>query len=343
MNSIKSVVCILCLWMNLPLYAADTQSPFHIYMVVWRGETEVDVGFREYFKNNRIPVTFTLKDMDRDSSKFPEVIAEIKRVKPDLVYAVSTPVTLGLVGKEKDLKANPEKYITEIPVVFTLVTDAVSSGIVSNNASSQRNVTGTSHVAPLETQLNALLSYKPFKRLGVIYNEKEQNSVIITQELQTQAQKLGFELVAMTVPLDAAGQPIPELLPDLVEKIARANVDYLYMGPDSFVAGANADVLTRTALLYQLPTFTATEISIRKSDAMIGLVSGYYSLGQFTAYKAEQILVEKKAPQEIPIETLKRFSFIINMKVALALKVYPPLPVVQFAEVINVPNKIAQP
>ncbi|ALG67944.1 ABC transporter substrate-binding protein [Beggiatoa leptomitoformis] len=339
MNNLRFLIIFLLSLYNIVLYADETVKPFKIYMVVWRGETEVDIGFRDYFKNNKIPAEFIVRDMNRDSSKFPDVIAEIKQTKPDLVYAVTTPVTLGLVGKEKEVK--PEKHITDIPVVFTLVTDAVSSGIVANNASSGRNITGTSHVAPLETQLNTLISYKPFKRLGVIYNEKEQNSVIIVQELRAQAKKLNFELVAMAVPLDAAEQPLPELLPDLVEKMAREKVDYLYIGPDSFVAGANADVLTRTALLYKLPTFTATEQSVRKADAMIGLVSGYYSLGQFTAYKAEQILVEKIPPQEIPIETLKRFSFIINMKIATALKAYPPLPVIQFAEVINVPTKPA--
>ncbi len=73
-----------------------------------------------------------------------------------------------------------------------------------------------------------------------------------------------------------------------------------------------------------------------KSPANIvaGLVSKYYEVGQFTAYKAEQILWGKRAPQSIPIETLKRFSFIVRLAVAKQIKVLPPLALFNYAEFI---------
>ena len=67
----------------------------------------------------------------------------------------------------------------------------------------------------------------------------------------------------------------------------------------------------------------------------MSLISRYYSLGQLTAYKAEQILVDGVAPEAIPIETLKRFSLIINMPLARELKLYPPLAMLNYAEVIT--------
>ena len=41
-----------------------------------------------------------------------------------------------------------------------------------------------------------------------------------------------------------------------------------------------------------LPTFASTE-QLMETGALTGLVSRYHSIGQFTAYKAEQILVNK--------------------------------------------------
>ncbi|MHB9117358.1 MAG: hypothetical protein ACYC2R_03670 [Burkholderiales bacterium] len=44
-------------------------------------------------------------------------------------------------------------------------------------------------------------------------------------------------------------------------------------------------------------TFSATEAPVRHSGALMGLVSSYYNVGQFAAYKAEQILVNKIPPR----------------------------------------------
>ena len=65
------------------------------------------------------------------------------------------------------------------------------------------------------------------------------------------------------------------------------------------------------------------------------MVSRYYGVGQFTGYKAEQILVQKTDPAAIPVETLKRFSYQIRMSVAERLKLPPPLPMFNYAELIT--------
>ena len=51
-------------------------------------------------------------------------------------------------------------------------------------------------------------------------------------------------------------------------------------------------------------------------------------------YKAEQILVHKRRPETIPVETLTRFSLQVRMDVAEQLKLPPPLPMFNYAELI---------
>jgi putative ABC transport system substrate-binding protein len=108
----------------------------------------------------------------------------------------------------------------------------------------------------------------------------------------------------------------------------------VYLPSDSFVISRSkslVNLITETGI----PTFSATEDPIYTAGALMGLVSRYYNVGQFAGYKAEQILVHKKRPEDIPIETLKRFSFIINMKTAKKLEFYPPIMALKFAEVIT--------
>ena len=71
-----------------------------------------------------------------------------------------------------------------------------------------------------------------------------------------------------------------------------------------------------------------------EAGALTGLVSRYHAIGQFTAYKAEQILVNKIHPSKIPVETLTRFALQIRMDVARQLHLPPPLSMFNYAELI---------
>ena len=40
--------------------ATGKPGPFHIYMAVWRGCEDACKGFQDYFRDNKIPATFTV-------------------------------------------------------------------------------------------------------------------------------------------------------------------------------------------------------------------------------------------------------------------------------------------
>jgi putative ABC transport system substrate-binding protein len=83
-----------------------------------------------------------------------------------------------------------------------------------------------------------------------------------------------------------------------------------------------------------LPTFASTE-QLMETGALTGLISRYHAIGQFTAYKAEQILINKVPPSRIPVETLTRFTLQVRMDVAEQLKMPPPLPMFNYAELLT--------
>jgi len=64
-------------------------------------------------------------------------------------------------------------------------------------------------------------------------------------------------------------------------------------------------------------------------------VSHYYNVGLFAGFKAEKILLRSTRAGDIPIETLKRFSFLVNMETARKINFYPPVMILKFAEIIK--------
>jgi putative ABC transport system substrate-binding protein len=305
---------------------------YRIFMILWRGETEVEAGFRAYVEENQLPFELIVRDVAGDRRQIPALIAEAKRIKPDLVYTWGTPITLSVVG-EYD-KARPDQHITELPVLFTMVSDPVGSRIVPDFASSGRNVTGTTHIAPLETQIKAIRAYRPLSRLAVLYNPAEANSRLNVRKLKLLAQQMDFELLDQPVPLDAQGDPIADDLTELIAGLALREPQFLYMGPDTFIS-IHRHLVTREAIRQRLPVFAATERPIRDGDALFGLVTPYYALGRFTAFKAEQILLRKMEPKTIPVETLNRFNYVVKMPVARELGIFPPMNILNYAEVIE--------
>jgi len=305
--------------------------PFRIYAITFRGMTDVERGFQDYFAARRIPVEITFRDLNRDNSRMPGFLEEIRRTKPDLIYTWGTSVTLGVVGPYD--KVDPKVNITDIPVVFTLVAAPLQAKIVPDLKSPQRNVTGVYHVAPTDAQMRAIASYRPFKSIGVLYTSTEQNSVVIVNEMKEVAKKMNFTLVAKPFKLDADKKVTADGAAEMIKEMKDKRVDWLYLPPDSFLGTQAQKVIIPAAMANNMPTFASTE-QLMEAGALTGLVSRYHAIGQFTAYKAEQILVNKTKPAKIPVETLTRFTLQIRMDVAQQMHLPPPLSMFNYAELI---------
>jgi putative ABC transport system substrate-binding protein len=311
------------------------QRPFRIYAVTFRGMTEVEKGFAEYFSQRKIPVQITYRDLARDASRLPGFLAEIRETQPDLIYTWGTSVTLGIAGPYDGVVAG--QHITDIPVVFTLVAAPMLAKIVPEMRSSGRNVTGVTHVGPTEAQIHAMASYRPFQTLGVLYTPTEKNSVVVIDEIRKLGQRNGFRTVERTFNRDANGKPTAEGAAEMVRELKEAGAQWLYLPPDSYLGTLAEGIIIPAAMEQMLPTFASTE-QLMHAGALSGLVSRYYSVGQFTAHKAEQVLIERTRPADIPVEPLQRLSFQIRMQAARQLNLPPPLPMLSYAELITGEN-----
>ena len=334
MNILRATFLLVLLAIGLASDGIAQMSgrPYRIYAITFRGMTDVERGFQDYFASRRIPVQITWRDLNRDASRMPGFLEEIRRMRPDLVYTWGTSVTLGVVGTYDGY--DPNTHITDIPVVFTLVAAPVLAKIVPDLKNSKRNVTGVFHVAPTEAQIRAMASYRPFKSIGILYTPTEQNSVVVVDEVREVSKRLGFQVVARPLKLDAQKKVTSEGAPEMIRELKQQKVDWLYLPPDSYLGTQAKSVIIPAAMENGLPTFASTE-QLMETGALTGLVSRYHSIGQFTAYKAEQILVHKVPASKLPVETLTRFSLQVRLDVAEQLKLPPPLPMFNYAELLT--------
>ena len=328
---------ILCAALVLAVTEVQAQTgdgsavtkPFKIFAVVWRGETEVEQGFRDYLSQRGIPFEMTVRNLNLDRANAGPIVEEIKRAQPDLVYTWGTATTSSIVGKIKT--DTPDSFVRNIPAVFTLVAYPKASKLVESYERTGRGVTGVAFLAPVETQLKTILAYRPFAKIAVIYDRTAGNSRLNVSDLRKTAPEMGVELMEMPVPLLPSGKPDPTALPGLIDQAKSDGAELLYMGPDSFLT-RHAKAYTSAAIAARLPTFASTQAPLRNSRAMFGLVTDYHTLGKLTALQAERILVQKRRPQDLPLARLARYKLWINKDVMSEIKMYPPMDMIAIAD-----------
>jgi putative ABC transport system substrate-binding protein len=321
------------LWVSGIAWSQTTaERPFRITLVVFRGCEEACKGFTDYFKNGNTPVEIEILDANLEVAKLDDFAKQIKAKKPDLLVTWGTTVSLRLLGTTT--KVDAAKHITDIPALFMIASTPVASGLVESLQSPGRNVSGTSYIVPVETQLGATQLYLPFKKIGFLLNGTEDNSKSVLKELQAAQQKFNFTLEVRNVPLTPSGKPDSAELADLVDELAQAKCDFLYFAPDTFLL-LNRDRITREAIKRKLPVVATSESVVTESEGLLGVVNRYYTVGQLTAAKAEMILVDKVSPKDIPVVAPPNFALIVNMRVAAALKLYPPINVLKVAQIVK--------
>jgi ABC-type uncharacterized transport system substrate-binding protein len=148
-------------------------------------------GLRElgYIEGQSIAVEYRFASGQVE--RYPELAAELVRLKVDVIVAPATPQALAA-----------KQATSSIPIVFVLVADAVGAGLITNFARPGGNITGlTSSSAELGgKRLELLKQMVPrASRVAVLYNPTDRSNVRILEQLQESAPTLGLILQPLEV------------------------------------------------------------------------------------------------------------------------------------------------
>lgn len=233
---------------------------------------------------------------------------------PSLVLAIATPAAQSAVNVFQE---------TEVPVLFTAVTDAVEAGLVESNEAPGKNVTGTLDMPSIAEQISVIKEVLPeAKTLAILYTSSEANSAIQAEEAEKEAKALGMDVVVAT---SSSSNDIPQVISSVVGK-----ADAIYLPSDNAFASAMTTV-NSTAVDNQIPVFCAVSAMIEEGGIATKAVD-YYELGKQTAAQAVRVLNGEKA-SEIPVETQKDFALVINETFAKSVGVTIPAEMVESATI----------
>jgi putative ABC transport system substrate-binding protein len=312
-------------------HAADGKQILGIF---YQGCENLCEGFKAGIKESGFAADITIVDLAQDKSRIPAAVAQARAMPADLVLTYGTTGTLGVIGTLDDV-GNPA-YLTEIPVVFTIVADPFGTRIAKGfEGSGRANVAGTFNRVPEEVNIEIIRQYDPnFNKLGLLYNSNERNSAIKAAELKKIAPTLGVELVALEIDPGNDGVPDVARIAERMAELREQGVRWLYLGSSSFL-NANGELFTKTAVDNGIAVVSPYEPLVREHHAMLSIAARLEDVGRLAAEQALKILRDGATPGDLPILRATDFAYVVNMEVAKKLGRYPPFAFLQVAEAVN--------
>jgi putative tryptophan/tyrosine transport system substrate-binding protein len=163
-------------------------------------------------------------------------------------------------------------------------------------------------------QIETALKIIQFKRLGILFNPREKNSMVERQKLHDIAEKFHFEVVDLRSP--PAQDMLEQNLQALVDK--SVVVDAVYLPLDSYMQ-SNAKLIVSKLRNAKVKSIGTTK-DYTENGALVGVVPDYYQLG-----KAVSSIVDRHQKGEklhsIPIEITKEPTLMINKTTADLLQI----------------------
>ena len=273
-------------------------------------------GFEDKLKELGVEAEIYYQNAQGDIPTATSISQKFVKDQVDLIFAIATPA------------AQAAKQATsDIPILFSAVTDPEKAEIVESWENVGSNITGTSDKAPTESQLEMFKQIDPnINTIGILYNTSEANSEVQVEEVKDIAPKLGLEVVTVGV---SNVNELPQALDSIIKK-----VDALYMITDNMVA-SSIELVREKTLENKMITVSAEETQV-KGGILITNGLSYYELGKQTAQMAKEILVDKKDISSIPVRLAEKTVTTVNEKTLEALGLDKNLPL--FKDSIKVGN-----
>jgi ABC-type uncharacterized transport system substrate-binding protein len=263
-------------------------------------------------QNIRIEYRWVAADRDRIRNAAIEVVG----LKPDVIV-VSTALLL----------APLQQRTTTIPIVFTHITDPVSSHIVASLARPGGNITG---FAPAEFSmygklLETLKEAAPnVTRVAVVMNPEQAPQAGMLRAIEAVAPALALKMSSLSV-----RNPIEHSFASFAEQLNGG----LIVLPNP-VADTNRELIVTTATRYRLPAIYAYRYYVTSGGLMSHGIDAADQFNKAASY-VDRILKGAK-PAELPVQQPTKFELVINLKTAKALGLdIPPMLLGRADEVIE--------
>lgn len=217
----------------------------------------------------------------------------------DVIVPFSTPVIQGSLAA-----------VRTKPIVFAYCTDPIAAGIGRSWTDHDPRITGVGTSIPVAAGVDVIRKAFPsLRRLGVLYNAGEANSVSSVGKLRAATAEAGIELVELT--LATPGEAI-----QAVQALVTRRVEAVYL-PDDNTAYQAIDAIAGTLTKARIPLIVA-DPAYSEFGALFAVGPGYGPSGRAAAKKLLRVFAGE-SPAGIPIKDVSIRAVVFNSKAAAAL------------------------
>ncbi len=258
-------------------------------------------GFIDELKNQGINVELIDQNAQGDPNNALMIAQKFVRDDVDLIFTIATSTSQ---SAKQAIKG------TDVPLIFTAVTDPVFSQLVTDLNVTDENITGVVDAAPIKENLELFKELKEdIKSIGIIYNIGESNSEVQVEQTKETAEGMNLKIETVGI---ASANDIPQAIDTISKK-----VEGLYIITDNMVA-TSMPLVAKLSQEKGLLTVSADGTHVTEG-ILISKGISYYEIGRQSAVIAKQVLADKKDIADIPVQASQNLEKKVNVKTMEAL------------------------
>jgi ABC-type uncharacterized transport system substrate-binding protein len=249
--------------------AAPTE-PLKLLMVLWRGETAAEQGFLNHLRQQQVALEITRIDANQDRGVLAKQLWQLAPTidRFDLAYSFGTTAS---VMTKTIIRGR-------LPQLYSMVHNPFAAGLEPATPTSMP-LTGTTDAIPARLQLDVARQLFDIRRIGFLFNSREQNSRVQLEELELLCQESGIELEILRV------APNSKSLANQLKRLQTGEVaiDTLYLPNDSYIISQSRLIIEA---LKQTPyRVIGTNENFVRDGALLAVAPDFEAMGKQLAQR----------------------------------------------------------
>lgn len=246
------------------------------------------------------------RDLEGDPNGIQTAAAELERQKVDLIYSISTSVTIGV-----------KRATTKTPIVFAVGSDPAAAGLVESFAKPSGRLTGVYYSTTDLTakRLEILKAMLPkLHKVATVYDPGNPFSVAAVKSARDAARQLQVEIVESRI------TSVRELGAYLAS-VKPQDADAFFYVNDAMIR-SQAGLIIETMRARKVPTMFSFP-GIVAQGALAGYGVSFREVGRLSARYVQKVLTGT-SPRDMPVESVSRVELALNIRTARDIGVTIP-------------------
>lgn len=233
-----------------------------------------------------------------DANVMSQIIADFIADDVDLMIGVATPVAMAMQTATED---------TDIPVIFSAVSDPVSAELVESLEAPGANITGTSDYLDTNSIMNLIFALdEGVDKVGLLYDIGQDSSATPIADAKKYLDGKNIKYVERT------GTGVDEVML-AADALVADGVDVVFTPTDNTIMTAELSIYEKFAKA-GIKHYTGAD-SFALNGAFLGYGVDYANLGRETADMVADVLLEGKDPATLAVKTFDNGTATVNTDV----------------------------